>query len=93
MINNVLMAVVVAWTASFFFATMFQCSDPHVMWSTFEYARVECVQSVPLYYSLAITGVLTDFAILASPLPVIRQLQMPREARIGTACILLLGAV
>jgi hypothetical protein len=92
-INTVLMAIVVAWVVSFFFALTFQCIDPSTLWTTFEYARVQCVDTQTLYYAVAISGFITDLAILASPLPVIHQLQMPMSKRVAVACLLLLGAL
>jgi len=91
--NNLLTVVVVMWTLAFFFSIVFQCPDPRTLWTTFEWTRGKCVDNLKLYYALAISGFLTDLMILASPLPVIRQLQMPMETRIAAACILLLGAV
>lgn len=93
MVNNLLMVIIVGWAVSFFFAIVFQCRDPRTIWTTFEWERFECVQTLHIYYALAVSGFITDLLILASPLPVIRQLQMPLETRIAAACIFLLGAL
>ena len=37
--------------------------------------------------------VLTDFAILVAPLPMIRQLQLPKEQRIGLYLLFLIGGL
>jgi len=92
-VNNILMVIIVAWAISFFFTMLFQCRDPRTLWTTFEYERVNCVQTLPFYYALASTGFITDIMILASPLPIIRQLKMPMGTRIAAAFILLLGAM
>ncbi|KAF2806827.1 uncharacterized protein BDZ99DRAFT_422054 [Mytilinidion resinicola] len=92
-VNTVLMVIVVAWAVSFFFTTLFQCKNPRTLWTTFEYSRVECVDTLPFYYAVSISGFLTDLMILASPLPIIYQLQMPLKNRIAVAGILLLGTV
>ncbi|KAL6704157.1 hypothetical protein ACN47E_008717 [Coniothyrium glycines] len=93
MVNTVLIVIVAGWAVSFFFATLFQCRTPKTLWTTFEFARHNCVDTLPFYYAVSITGFITDLAILVSPLPVIHQLQMPLKNRIAVACILLLGAV
>lgn len=88
------MVIVVLWAVSFFFATAFQCRDPTTLWSTFEYARTNCVETIPFYYAVSITGFITDIMILASPLPIIfYKLQLPLANRIAIAGIFLLGAV
>ncbi|KAH8641588.1 hypothetical protein IG631_04529 [Alternaria alternata] len=87
------MVVVVAWAVAFFFALLFQCRQPRTLWTTFEYARTECVDTQLLYYAVAISGFITDLMILASPLPVIYQLKMSLSKRIAVACLLLLGAL
>ncbi|KAI1124450.1 hypothetical protein F5Y10DRAFT_285007 [Nemania abortiva] len=92
-INTILIVIVVAWATSFFFATAFQCKNPVTLWTSFEYARVGCVDTLPFYYAVSISGFITDLLILTSPLPIIWNLQMPRKNRIAVACILLLGAV
>lgn len=91
--NNILIAVIAVWAVSLFFVILLQCRDPRTLWTSFEYARVECVEPLPFYYAVSISGFLTDIAILASPIPVICQLQMHWKTRIAATCILLLGAV
>ncbi|EED16334.1 conserved hypothetical protein [Talaromyces stipitatus ATCC 10500] len=92
-VNTVLIVVVVLWAVSFFFATAFQCRDPTTLWSTFEYARTNCVDTIPFYYAVSISGFITDIMILASPLPVIYRLRLPLKSRIAVAGIFLLGTV
>lgn len=92
-VNTVLLLIVAGWAISFFFVTLFQCRTPNTLWTTFEFARHNCVDTLSFYYSVSITGFITDLAILISPLPVIHQLQMPLKNRIAIACILLLGAM
>ncbi|KNG48075.1 plasma membrane protein pth11-like protein [Stemphylium lycopersici] len=91
--NNILMCVITAWAISFFFTMVFQCRDPSTIWTTFEYARVNCVQTSKFYYALASTGFITDLMILVSPVPIIYQLKMALETRIAAIGILLLGAL
>jgi hypothetical protein len=92
-VNNILMVIIVVWAVSFFFTMLFQCHDPCTLWTTFEYDRTSCVDTLSFYYALASTGFITDLMILASPLPIIRQLKMPTETRIAAAFIMLLGAL
>ena len=95
-VNNVLIVVVAVWMVSFLFAMLFQCRHPQIIWTTFEYAPirlVECVEQVPFYFSVSTSGFMLDFVILATPVPVIYQLQMHWKIRLAAVCILLLGAV
>ncbi|KAB2110183.1 hypothetical protein AG0111_0g987 [Alternaria gaisen] len=91
-VNNILIVVIVAWAVSLF-VILLQCRDPRTLWTTFEHARVECVEPLPFYYAVSISGFITDIAILVSPIPVIYQLQMHWKTRAAAACILLLGAI
>ncbi|KAI5859362.1 hypothetical protein GGS23DRAFT_586125 [Durotheca rogersii] len=92
-VNTILIVFVVAWTVSFFFATVFQCKDPATIWTTFEYERTNCVDTISFYYAVSISGFITDILILISPLPIIGKLKLPLKSRIAVAGILLLGAV
>ncbi|KAI0014796.1 hypothetical protein F4780DRAFT_788416 [Xylariomycetidae sp. FL0641] len=92
-INSVLLVIVVAWAISFFFATVFQCKDPKTLWTSFEFARRNCVETISFYYATSITGFITDLMILVSPIPIIVKLQMPLKNRIALAGIFLLGAL
>ncbi|KAL9115723.1 MAG: hypothetical protein Q9227_000091 [Pyrenula ochraceoflavens] len=92
-INQLLIILVIAWAVSFFFATAFQCDDPKTLWTTFEYARTNCIDTLPFYYSVSITGFITDLMILSSPIPIIWRLKTPLKNKIAVAGILLLGAV
>lgn len=91
--NTVLMVIVVLWAVSIFFTTVFQCRDPAMLWSTFEYERTNCVETIPFYYAVSISGFITDIMILASPLPIIYKLHLPLRNRIAIAGIFLLGAM
>ncbi|KAI0381224.1 hypothetical protein F5Y04DRAFT_256037 [Hypomontagnella monticulosa] len=93
LVNTILIVIVVSWAVAFFFATVFQCKDPVTLWTSFEYARTNCVDTIPFYYAVSITGFITDLLILTSPLPIILTLRMPLKHRIAVAGILLLGAV
>jgi hypothetical protein len=87
------MVMVVLWAVSFFFVTVFQCRDPAMLWSTFLYARTNCVETIPFYYAVSISGFITDIMILASPLPIIYRLQLPLTNRVAVAGTFLLGAM
>lgn len=92
-VNTILVVIVVSWAVAFFFATVLQCKDPITLWTTFEYARTDCVVTIYFYYAVLITGFITDLLILTSSLPIILRLQMPLKHRVVVAGILLLGAV
>lgn len=60
-------AIIVAWTASFFFALMFECGTQfHYIWTRFEN---RCVKGLKLQVGFAVSDFITDFIVLGFPLP------------------------
>ena len=65
-------AIVVAWTISFFFAQMFACGIHFdYLWTTLpdRLDHGKCVKTLILQNAFAISDFITDFIVLVFPLP------------------------
>lgn len=87
----ILGGIVLVWWFVFFFAAAFICFPAKTIW----YLKSEgtCRRQEILNYIWPIPWILTDFAILVSPLPVIKQLQVTRGQKIGLYTSFLLGGL
>lgn len=88
---KILLAVVTAWTVSFFFASLFQCYPITPLIEQF-YDR-KCVNTTPLWYTGSSTDIILDCLILGLPIPMVIKLHLPWKQRICVLCMLLLGAL
>ncbi|KAH8689499.1 hypothetical protein BGW36DRAFT_351841 [Talaromyces proteolyticus] len=73
-------------------ATLFQCQPIDAVYDSSKYAHYYCFPSIPFWYSTAALSLVTDFWILALPIPTIIGLQMSRRSKIILIGILSLGA-
>ena len=65
-------AIIVAWTISFFFAQMFACGIHFdYLWTTFpnERNRNRCIKTLKMQIGFAVSDFITDFIVLVFPLP------------------------
>ena len=85
-----MLALVIAWTISFFFASLLQCFPITALVEAF-YGN-KCVDTIPLWYTGSITDIIIDFMILAMPIPMVWNLHLPTKQRIGVLAMFLLGA-
>ena len=70
--SKTLIAVVCAWTVSFFFTVLFQCgTNPWAVWSTLNDFLTHCSDEVLFLKVLSISDVVTDGLILALPVPMV----------------------
>lgn len=68
LVNTCLMATVVVWSISFFVAYLFRCGTNFwALWAPLQYLLDYCYDSTPMFYTLAITDVVTDVLILSLP--------------------------
>ena len=88
---KILGAVVLCWWAAAFFGGAFICFPPSKLWDPSVDAT--CGNQQILDYATPIPWVLTDFAILISPVPVIKSLQVSRRKRAGLYAIFLMGGM
>ena len=88
---RIMLAIVTAWTVSFFFASLFQCYPITPLVEAF-YGK-KCVFTIALWYTGGSTDILLDTLILAMPIPMVLNLQLPWKQKIGVLSMFLLGAL
>ncbi|KAJ8113603.1 hypothetical protein OPT61_g4301 [Boeremia exigua] len=76
---------IVASSLAFIIATAFQCTPISAFWD--RRPPFKCFKNEPWWISYATTQILTDFALLLMPLPVIRKLSMGRTEKIGICVV------
>ncbi|KAI0424135.1 hypothetical protein F5Y09DRAFT_353752 [Xylaria sp. FL1042] len=93
-LTSVMIAVVCVWSIGFFFAYLFRCgSNFWALWAPLQYLIKYCYDSKPLFYTLSISDVITDFIILSLPLFWVWRLNTSRAKRLAVSGVLLLGAL
>lgn len=86
--------LVIAWTVSFFFATIFECGrDMSLLWQSLKTFKENC--GIYKYVQLGHAGsdVITDILVLSIPVPIIMKLHMDPGRKISLVFIFLLGAM
>ncbi|KAL8872689.1 MAG: hypothetical protein Q9174_001723 [Haloplaca sp. 1 TL-2023] len=87
---QIVLAITVAWTISYFFSNLFTCNpiSPYIE----PFYHNNCVDGLALWYSMAISDIIVDFFIILLPIPVTLKLQLPLHQRIGVLAMFMLGA-
>ena len=68
-ISIFLIATVIVWTISFFFAILFRCGTNFwALWAPLKYLIKHCYVSTPMFLAMTSSDVITDVLILASPI-------------------------
>ncbi len=62
-----------------FFVTVFMCTPVSYFWD--HTTKGHCLATLPLWYSSAAINILTDFAILGLPMPVLSSLTIPKHKK------------
>ncbi|KAL6704306.1 hypothetical protein ACN47E_008370 [Coniothyrium glycines] len=88
--NYAVMAVVVAYTFWTVFSSIFACVPIRAFW-TREPAR--CLNQFAMWFTNAAINILTDFAIIILPMPVIRKLNLDRRQKTALIAIFAVGGV
>ncbi|KAH7304554.1 hypothetical protein B0I35DRAFT_330539, partial [Stachybotrys elegans] len=72
-----------------FFSSIFYCSPIAAFWDVTIIDR-KCLPNKPTWFTTASLNILTDFAILILPLPVLKNLQLGRRKKVGffSVCII-----
>ena len=89
-VAQVVLAIVVCWTVSFFFANLFTCYPISPFIEPFY--KHNCVNGLALWYAMAITDVIVDVFIIIMPIPMVLRLHLPLAQRIGVLIMFMLGA-
>ncbi|KAI1773035.1 hypothetical protein F4818DRAFT_131335 [Hypoxylon cercidicola] len=93
-LTTVMIVIVAIWTIGFFVAYLFRCGTNFwALWAPLMYLVEYCYDSKPLFYSLAISDVITDVVILSLPLFWVWRLQTTIAKRFALSGVFLLGAI
>ncbi|KAF1815936.1 hypothetical protein P152DRAFT_411238 [Eremomyces bilateralis CBS 781.70] len=89
---DVMIGVVLVWALGFLVADLCQCIPISVIWTKFEYEYANyCVDVVSFYWAISVTDAVTDFIILALPLPMVWNLRLPLQQKVAVGGMFLLG--
>lgn len=92
--SRIVGALVVAWAVGFFFPTVFACRPISVIYAgTIEQLFSECIDTITLLETFAITDVITDIMVLSLPIPMVWQLQMSTRRKSIISGIFMLGTL
>jgi hypothetical protein len=82
----------VAWFLAATIATIFQCTPVSYYWNPAQPGRCTIV---PLKFAFAtsILNAVSDFVVVALPIPMVWKLDLPRGRKVGVCAIFLLGGV
>lgn len=89
----VLIIIIICWTLSFFWATVFLCDTNFShLWTNLE-NQAKCTNTVAEMEGLAVSDVITDGLVLLIPLPSVWRLQMKTKQKVAVTAIFLVGAL
>ena len=86
-----MLTIVTAWTISFFFSNLFTCYPISPLVEAF-YGN-HCVNGPKMWYASTISGFITDFMILAMPIPMVLKLQVHWHQKLAIQGMFLLGTL
>lgn len=93
-VTMIFVVVIICWTVSFFFATIFQCIPISTFWNYFFWdAGSKCFHVYDFYLGITVSDLITDVLILALPIPLVWRLQLPVKQRIAVGGMFLTGAM
>ncbi|ESZ99047.1 hypothetical protein SBOR_0581 [Sclerotinia borealis F-4128] len=93
-VSIIAMTIVVGWSVSFFFATIFQCgTKPSWLWSSPKAVATYCADYKYIQLGHATSDVATDLLVLFIPLPIIWKLQMTMSQKLSLMCVFVLGYI
>ncbi|KAB8290819.1 hypothetical protein EYC80_008456 [Monilinia laxa] len=84
-----IMALVITWSVSFFFANLFTCYPitPFVE----PFYNHKCMRALDMWYAMSVSDILVDIMILALPVPMVWQLKLRLKQKVGVLLMFLLG--
>jgi len=82
-------SILVGWAVAGFFSTVFQCWPVHTIW---DHTGDECIDLVPALVALATINTLLNGAVLILPLPMLWNLRISLQQKIGVCGIFVLGS-
>ncbi|KAI0571367.1 hypothetical protein Ptr902_00896 [Pyrenophora tritici-repentis] len=84
------MGVVVGYTFWTVFSSIFECVPIRAFWTR---EPAKCLNQFAVWFTNAGINILTDFAIIILPIPVIRSLNLGRKQKIGLIAIFAVGGL
>ncbi|KAI4938390.1 hypothetical protein J4E85_000830 [Alternaria conjuncta] len=88
--NWLTMAVVVAYTIWTVFSSIFTCTPVRAFWT---HEKSTCLNQFAVWFTNAAINILTDFAIILLPIPVIQKLNLGKRQKIGLISIFAVGGL
>ncbi|KAG4031943.1 hypothetical protein MFRU_008g02930 [Monilinia fructicola] len=88
--SQAMMALVITWSVSFFFANLFTCYPitPFVE----PFYNHKCMRALDMWYAMSVSDIVVDIMILALPVPMVWQLKLRVKQKVGVLLMFLLGA-
>ncbi|KAF2036556.1 hypothetical protein EK21DRAFT_83513 [Setomelanomma holmii] len=84
----VIMGVVVTYTLWTVFSSIFACRPIRAFWTR---EKASCINQFAMWFTNAAINIVTDFAIIILPIPVIRSLNLGRRQKIALISIFAVG--
>ena len=81
-------SITTIWWIVIFFVTVFQCKP---VTGSIGMPGSKCYPPMPFFYAQVIPNLITDFAILLAPMPIIWRLQMRLTKKLGLTIVFLVG--
>ena len=88
---RILGGIVVTWWFAGIIATIFICEPINSHWDPAAQAVAKCGDQQALLLGTPIPWIVTDFAILIAPLPVLKQLQVSKPQKYGLIGLFMIG--
>ncbi len=82
------LAVYGCWT---FFGSLFMCIPASAFWN--QSIKGKCMNRLAFWFSNAALNITTDIMIFAIPMPLLKQLQLPKKQKIGLMFVFGFGAL
>jgi hypothetical protein len=86
----IVMAVVIVYTIWTVFSSIFACVPVSAFWSK---KPARCIDQFAMWFTNAAINILTDFAIIMLPMPVIRSLNLRKRQKQALLGIFAIGGV
>ncbi|CAG8950775.1 hypothetical protein HYFRA_00002989 [Hymenoscyphus fraxineus] len=81
-------AITLVWWFVIFFVAVFQC---HPVTGSIAAPGSKCIKPLPFFYAQTIPNIITDFAILFTPMPILAQLKLKFTKKLGLCLIFAVG--
>jgi hypothetical protein len=88
--NWVTMAAVIGYTIWTVFSSIFMCVPVRAFWT---HEKAVCLNQFAVWFTNAAINIVTDFAIILLPIPVIQKLNLGRRQKIGLISIFAIGGL